>query len=62
MADVPTKKLFLLFHFVRSNLALHTAGSLEISIDQSGFSRREKLYSPDVSGKALKSCNFCHGR
>ena len=28
--------------------ALHTAGAREIWIDQSGFSRREKLYCPDV--------------
>jgi len=45
---------------------LHTAGAPEIWIDQSNFSRREKLYYPDVrcklSGNPLKSGNFSHWR
>lgn len=28
---------------------LHTSGASEIQIDQTGFSRRKKLYCPDVN-------------
>ena len=44
---------------------LHTAGAREIWIDQSGFSRREKLCCPDVNAIfriALKSGNFSRFR
>ena len=47
--------------FKQFTLALHSAGAREILIDQSGFSRREKLYCPDVKrGKAPTSDNFSH--
>ena len=45
--------------------ALHTADAWEIWIDQSGFSRREKIWCPrqgELTGKALKSGNFSHWR
>ena len=47
-------------------IALHTAGAREIWIDQSRFSRREKLYFPNVNvsrltEKALKSGYFLTG-
>ena len=55
------------FHFsLRVPDALHTAVAPEIWIDQSGFSRHEKLYCPNaislVTEKALKSRNFSHWR
>ena len=46
--------------------SLHTAGVDEIWIDQSGFSRREKLYclgfNGKFTGKELNSGNFCYWR
>ena len=47
-------------------VTLYTAGATKLWIDQSGFSRREKLYCPDFNvcftEKVLKSGNFCHWR
>ena len=50
-------------------VSLHTAGATEIWTDQSGFSRRETLYCPDVNActvtgkaEAMKSGNYSRWR